>query len=266
MNKKLLQLASMLLVAVCLCVNFTACGDDDDEKEGRGGGSNGKENGYAWVDLGLPSGLKWATCNVGAANSWDYGDYFAWGETTSKSIYSSSTYLDGRITSDEDYGTEKDLLRGIDDIAGTQYDAARAKMGGKWRMPTKDEMTELFNNCYWEWKTNYNGTGVNGYIVYKVKYVDDKGIKKYRDKNVTTLGTYSLENDTHIFLPAAGYRYSELYRAGYYGCYCSSSLYTYLYNSKYYYDFAYCMEFLSDEVGLNGHSRSGGHSVRGVCK
>lgn len=160
---------------------------------------------YMWVDLGLPSGLKWATCNVGAENPWDYGDYFAWGETTPKSVYSWSTYLDGRITYYSDCGTDKDLLRGITNIKGTQYDAARANMGGSWRMPTNVEQQELIDNCYWEWTNSYNGAGVKGYIVYKVKDVSDKGKVKKNGGIVTTVGSYSL-SDTHMFLPAAGHR------------------------------------------------------------
>ncbi|MDD6356703.1 MAG: hypothetical protein PUG15_01220, partial [Bacteroidales bacterium] len=148
---------------------------------------SGTENDHAWVDLGLPSGLKWATCNVGAANPWDYGDYFAWGETTPKSIvYNWSTYLDGRITSPEYCGTDKDLLNGITDISSTQYDAARTNMGGDWRMPTTEEQNELVENCYWEWTDSYNGKGVKGYIVYKVKDASDKGKKKYIGSSTTT--------------------------------------------------------------------------------
>ena len=175
MNKKLLQFASMLLVAVCLCVNFTACGDDDDDvkKDGTEQGDarpvSGTENGYAWVDLGLPSGLKWATCNVGAANPWDYGDYFAWGETvgygksdpsnahnqsytggsTVKTYYGWDTYkyCSGtnsntltKYSYDSDYGVvdNKDTLDLSDD-------AARVNMGGSWRMPTTAEQQELLN-------------------------------------------------------------------------------------------------------------------------
>ena len=110
---------------------------------------SGTENGHNYVDLGLPSGLKWATCNVGASTSTDYGDYFAWGETTTKTGYTEENSL----TSGKQ----------MNDISGnSQYDAATANWGGSWRMPTKAEQEELLNNCTWRW-TTYNG--VNGYNV-----------------------------------------------------------------------------------------------------
>ncbi len=106
-------------------------------------------NGYDWVDLGLPSGLKWATCNVGATSPEDYGNYYAWGETTTKTSYDQSNSLT--------YGQQ------MKDISGNAtYDAARANWGGTWRMPTEAEMKELNNNCTWTWTTQ---NGVNGMIV-----------------------------------------------------------------------------------------------------
>ena len=278
MNKKLLKFASMLLVAVCLCMNFASCGDDDDEKKEEGteqdnGGNGGKddvpieifqksgtENGYAYVDLGLPSGLKWSTCNVGAENPWDYGDYFAWGETTPKSVYYWNTYLDGRMTDETDCGTDKDLLKDITDIADTQYDAARANMGGSWQMPTLDEKNELIDNCYWEWTDSYNGKGVAGYIVYKVKDASDKGKKKNGSgSSTTTVASYSLSN-AHIFLPASGYRsLLALNYAGSHGGYWSSSLISR--------DGASDLGFSAGGViRITASSRYIGQSVRGVCK
>ncbi len=218
---------------------------------------------YSYVDLGLPSGLKWATSNVGAANPWDYGNYFAWGETTPKSIvYNWSTYLDGKITSPEYCGTDKDLLNGITDISGTQYDAARTNMGGDWRMPTTEEQSELVENCYWEWTDSYNGKGVKGYIVYKVKDASDKGKKKYIGSSTTTTASYS-PSDAHIFFPAAGYHYeSDLRYAGQYGCYWSSSLWTSTPDRP---DNADCLDFISDTEDWNyGGWRCYGRSVRGV--
>ena len=119
---------------------FTTLGDnnggDDDDDDDNGGGNDGPTtgtiNGHEWVDLGLPSGLKWATCNVGASSPEDYGDYYAWGETSPKAEYSYNNSFT--------YGDE-----GISDISGnTQYDAARANWGGSWRMPTDNELHELF--------------------------------------------------------------------------------------------------------------------------
>ena len=111
--------------------------------------TSGTENGHDYVDLGLPSGLKWATCNVGASTSTDYGYYYAWGEITTKTEYTE----DNNLT----YGKQ------MNDISGNaQYDAATANWGGNWRMPTKAEQEELLNNCTWTW-TTYNG--VKGYNV-----------------------------------------------------------------------------------------------------
>ena len=104
-------------------------------------------NGHEYVDLGLS--VKWATCNVGANNPEDYGDYFAWGETTTKSSYTDNN--------SKTYG------KNFSDIGGkSQYDAARSNWGGTWRLPTKAEMEELKNRCTWKWTTQ---NGVNGYKV-----------------------------------------------------------------------------------------------------
>ena len=101
---------------------------------------------FIGVDLGLPSGLKWATCNVGATSPEDYGNYYAWGETTTKESYNESNYTI--------YGQQ------ISDFSGNAtYDAARANWGGPWRMPTQTEMQELIDNCTWTWTSQ---SGVNG--------------------------------------------------------------------------------------------------------
>ena len=126
---------------------------------------SGSENGHEYVDLGLS--VKWATCNVGATTPEGYGDYFAWGETEPKTTYSWSTYkwcngTERTITkycTDSDYGTvdNKSTLELTDD-------AAHVNWGGKWRMPTDDELCELISssNCTWTWTTQ---NGVNGYKV-----------------------------------------------------------------------------------------------------
>lgn len=113
------------------------------------------------VDLGLPSGTKWANMNVGASSAEDYGDYYAWGETESKSNYSWSTYM---VTSSSDTGTSNDpiYVAGFADIAGSQFDVATAKWGGLWKMPTSTQFDELLSNCTWTWTTQ---NGVNGYKV-----------------------------------------------------------------------------------------------------
>lgn len=111
-------------------------------------------NGYEFVDLGLSSGLKWATCNVGASSPEEYGNYYAWGEIETKSSYEQNN----SVTNGQQ----------IDDFSGNpQYDAARANWGGTWRMPTRAEFEELIDECTWTWATQegnygYKVTGPNG--------------------------------------------------------------------------------------------------------
>ena len=115
-------------------------------------------NGLEYVDLGLPSGLKWATCNVGASSPEEYGDYYAWGEIETKSEYSEDN--------SKTYG------KSMSDISGNvTYDVARAKWGGSWRLPTKKELEELESKCKLEWvtingKKGYKVTGPNGNSIF----------------------------------------------------------------------------------------------------
>lgn len=107
------------------------------------------------IDLGLPSGTKWACCNVGASKPEDFGGYYAWGETSEKSTYSKENYAyyNGATDSFADIGS---------DIAGTNYDVAYVRMGAPWRMPSYDQQTELRNNCSQQWTTQ---NGVSGILV-----------------------------------------------------------------------------------------------------
>ena len=105
-----------------------------------------------YLDLGLPSGTKWACCNVGADTPEGYGDYYAWGETEKKEVYDWSSY----IHCDGDGSTCHHLG---DDIAGTQYDVAHVKWGGNWRMPSEKQMEELVKNSTFSWTTK---DGING--------------------------------------------------------------------------------------------------------
>ena len=158
-----------------------------------------------YVDLGLPSGTLWATHNIGATNPEDYGDYFAWGETTPKSTYSWSTYkyYDGssntsnkltKYCTSSGYGTV-DNKKELD----LSDDAAYVNWGNQWRMPSLDQLTELCTECTWTW-TQLNG--VNGYEV---------------------VGS----NGNSVFLPATGCRYAAaLLNAGSGGYFWSRSLYT----------------------------------------
>ena len=152
-------------------------------------------NGYEYVDLGLPSGLKWATCNVGASSPEEYGNYYAWGETQPAPGFN---YIESNCAT---YGLSISELQsqGYIDNEGnltSSHDAATANWGGSWRMPTKAEQQELRDNCTWIWTAQ---NGVNGYKV-------------------------TGPNGSCIFLPAAGYRYgSSLYLDGGLGNYWSST-------------------------------------------
>ena len=195
-------------------------------------------NGHEYVDLGLPSGLKWATCNVGATTPEEYGDYFAWGEVEPKETYSWSTYKYGskynqltKYCYNSDYG--KDGFTDNKTVLDPEDDAAHVNWGGSWRMPTKAEQDELRNNCTWAWTTQ---NGVKGYKV---------------------VGP----NGNSIFLPAAGYVYEgTLTNAGSYGYYWSSSLNTDHPVS------AYDVDFNSDYVDWINLTRYYGQSVRPVCQ
>ena len=189
-------------------------------------------NGHEYVDLGLPSGLKWATCNVGANNPEDYGNYYAWGETATKSEYTE----DNSLT----YGLGISALQAQGIIDGNsnltpQHDAATANWGGSWRMPTREQMKELVEHCEWEW-TQVNG--VNG-----AKVIGPNG--------------------SCIFLPAAGYRNGPwLYNNGDNG-YCWSS--TPLVSNDYYY--AYFLHFYDgDEYVGWGYDLSLGFTVRPITE
>ena len=192
----------------------------------------GDINGYAYVDLG--NGLKWATMNVGATKPEEYGDHFAWGETSTKSDYKWSTYFD---TSDggssfTKYAIDKKTVLDLED------DAARKNWGGSWRMPTDAEWEWLSDNCTWTWTADYNSTGVAGQI-----------------------GTSKISGfeSNSIFLPAAGCREgTSLINAGSNGGYWTSSLITsYSPNAGHVY-------FNSEGVYWNGTDRYSGYSVRPV--
>ncbi len=127
-----------------------------DEKERHGGSGRGFINGHEWVDLGLS--VKWATCDVGASSPSDYGDYYAWGEISTKSKYKETNSSAYRVS--------------MGDISGdSRYDTARANRGGTWRLPTRAEIQELIDNCTWQWTTQdgHKGckvTGPNGSSIF----------------------------------------------------------------------------------------------------
>ena len=184
-------------------------------------------NGHKFVDLGLPSGLLWARNNVGASTPYADGDYYAWGETQTKSYYSWSTYKWGSNPTKYNSSDGKTTLEASDDVA-------TVKWGKECRMPSRAEFQELYNKCDWTWKSNYNGT--SGYLV--------KG-----------------PNGQTIFLPASGYRYGDLSYHGSDGYYWSSSLYTS--NT----DYACYLNFDSGFINpCDINYRYNGHSVRPVAE
>lgn len=202
------------------------------------GVASGFENGYEYVDLGLS--VKWAKYNVGADKPEGYGGYYSWGETESKDTYSWETYTlttgqDSKLTrycNDAEYGyegfTDNKLTLTPDD------DVAHVKWGGSWRMPTREELEELLNDCTWQ-------------------YTSLEGVKGWQ-----VSGKKAGYEGRSIFLPAAGYNGGSM--AGIYGRYWGSSIG----NSRP--DQAVWLSFygpmmlkVSDDYRVNGQS------VRPVC-
>ena len=192
------------------------------------------------VDLGLPSGIKWASCNVGAIKPEEFGGLFSWGETETKSVYDWSAYKWGNGNWDAfdnltKYNTDYSC-GAVDYITMllSEDDAAQANWDGNWRMPTDDDWTELRENCTWTWTDNYEGTGVAGDIV--------EG-----------------SNGTSIFLPAAGHgEDAEHLDAGVGGGYWSSNLDA---DSP---DYAWMVQFESGGAYRTTGPRQYGYSVRPV--
>ena len=176
------------------------------------------------IDLGLPSGTKWACCNVGAHSPEQYGEYYTWGETGEKSKYTLENYAYYNNSTYE-------YIHIGNDISGTQYDVAHVKWDDIWRMPTDDEGWELVKKCFWKW-TIYNG--VNGMMI-------------------------TGPNGNRIFLPAAGYRWSDdLYLAGENGFYWLSKW-------DGFFDTAFTLDFQYPSSGVSAYGfRYHGQSVRPV--
>jgi len=227
MEKRTLQFAMMakaVMIGLMLCMM---------EKMNVKAQSN-----HSYVDLGLPSGSLWATCNVGANSPEEYGDYFAWGETEPKDYYDWSTYqyCNGSNTTLTKYCDNSSYgYNGfIDNLAVLlpEDDAATANWGMDWRMPTKQEWEELYNNTTNTW-TILNG--VNGRI-------------------------FTASNGNTLFLPAAGFRYENgLYYTSTDGDYWSSLLYTG------YPDGAKLNQFTSNYYSIDySGNRYYGRSVRAV--
>ena len=195
---------------------------------------------HEWVDLGLPSGTLWATCNVGANAPEDYGHYFAWGETDHKYVYSWSNY---KWCNGSNGGLTKYCSRSADGYNGfvdnkteldLEDDAAYVNWGPSWRMPTTEQQQELFDKCSLVWATQ---DGVNGLLV-------------------------TGPNGNTMFLPAAGIHwYESLDLVGTHGNYWSRTLYSSGCFSSFFLVF-HCGN--SDEWGCHLNGREYGHSVRAV--
>jgi hypothetical protein len=223
---------------VILLVNYIL---GQNNGSGNGSGNGGNATGEA-IDLGLPSGTKWASCNVGATKPEEFGGYYAWGETEEKECYNSVTYLYSTGVDEDGDGCYDDyhidtfcygIWQNLGDISGTEYDVAHVEWGGNWCMPTWDDIQELLDYCNHVWTTL---NGVNGY-------------------------KFTGSNGNSIFLPAAGLRWDYgLDDAGSYGDYWSSTQFEG--NSGY----ASLLYFGSDYAGWDFNSRGCGFSVRPVWK
>lgn len=206
--------------------------------EGFGGGYSGD---HEWVDLGLPSGTLWATCNIGANTPEENGDYFAWGETTIKDSYLMNNYKyfnEGdwyQITKycfDSNYGCNgfTDTLT----VLQSGDDAAVVNWGADWRIPTKAEWEELRQNTTFNWITK---NGVKGML-------------------------FTSLNGNSLFLPAAGYHNGSGFNDEGYTCaYWSTLLYT-IFNTR----SAWNTYFGEGQFSMSGMYRWFGLSVRPVRK
>ncbi len=215
----------------------TAYGQDIEFTTLQGGGSGEHE----YVDLGLPSGTLWATCNVGANAPEEYGDYFAWGETTTKSTYNWSTYqyangtswLDPQLTkycshSSCGYNGFTDTLT----VLLPEDDAATANWGSGWCMPTGEQWHELVWNTTNIW-TKLNG--VNGWL-------------------------FTTVNGASLFLPATGIRWNDVLEdVGSYGGYWASMIMFPVYPED-----AEIFVLDSTGHGVTSRHRAEGQSVRPV--
>lgn len=210
MNSVLKAVAAMVLVV------FVAVSCNKSEEIDNGGddvGQNdsivdhsGSIDGRDYVDLGLPSGTLWAACNVGANMPEDCGEYFAWGDTAPKEMYDWKSYrfacfVGGRYElskycTDSNYGFDGfvDSLTVLEPVD----DAVRANWGADWRMPTKEEFDELFQNTTYVWTAR---NGVDGRLL-------------------------TGSNGNSIFLPATGFCLDGEYICPGLGVYWSSSLQT----------------------------------------
>ena len=157
-------------------------------------------NNYNYVDLGLSSGLKWATCNVGASKPEEYGDYFAWGEIFTKSVYKNSTYT---------YSENPTILP-------FDKDAAAMNMGGAWRMPTYEEIRELQSLCTWTRTTlneikGYRVEGPNGNFIFlpMAGGITESGLVGIEERGIYWLSTLNINYPHTAFEFHFGFEYVD---------------------------------------------------------
>ena len=190
-------------------------------------------NGHDYVDLGLPSGLLWATTNIGAANPENDGLYFAWGETEGYTDATARNTATGGTGGFDQTSYDAGSAASISADLTLSNDAVRANMGGSWRMPTKAEFDELINSNY----TDKELTTINGVSGYKFMKKSDHSV--------------------YVFFPASGY-WNGTSQDNNYGVYWSSTFYDIFH--------AYSLFFLSEsgDVSTSHSYRYLGFSVRGV--
>ncbi len=194
------------------------------------------EENHDYVDLGLPSGTLWATCNVGADSPEEYGDYFAWGETEPKEVYNLRTYkwCNGSESTLTKYCIHSDF--GYDGFTDgkteldPEDDAAYVNCGPSWRMPSMEQQKELIEQSAWTWTTS---NGVNGCLV-------------------------TGPNGNTLFLPAAGHREYSTGLAGLFGYYWSRTLYSNLSTN------GNELVFKDNLYSIGHYYRYDGHAVRAV--
>lgn len=244
-KKNLVVSFRVMLLALLMLTTISVYGNDTisnmPKKEAANSNQRGIHNDHEWVDLGLPSGTLWASCNIGATTPEGYGDYFAWGETEQKDEYKyennkysdhNKKYKYWKYTSNDQYcSTSPDNITVLDSID----DAAAVNWEGHWHTPTYEEQDELFRFCTWVYTTQ---NGVNGQLV-------------------------TGPNGNSIFLPAAGSKYLKASESGNNlstnGYYRSASRNPNETNTT------FSLTFTPQVLWIVPSSRDYGNSVRPVC-
>ena len=219
-----------LAIVVVLISTFLICGATYFDKPNRADSNHLSSNKVEWVDLNLPSGILWCSCNIGATTPEGYGNYFAWGEIKPKDSYSWNNYI---YSDDNNRLTKYDtlILRPESINLEPTDDAAHAIWGDGAHIPTEAEWYELVYNTTNIWTTL---NGVHGYLL-------------------------TSQNGNSIFLPAAGqFIGNNLYFVNEFGYYWSSSLHAG--------DEAVVCRFCSPAIAISSSSRAYGFPVRAVRK